>query len=115
MKRIFLNLVLASSVCASGMLTSCDEKPKTVAKTETKPATNSDTTATTTVAPADTAATVSDTTTATNSATTVAGSAQKFGHINSADLIDLMPEKKKADANLEAFVRSLEGKLGNLQ
>jgi len=41
---------------------------------------------------------------------TVSGQAQslKFGHINSADLLALMPEVKKADSSLQAYQKSLE-------
>src|SRR5215207_4323759 len=35
-------------------------------------------------------------------------SAQKFGHINSADLLALMPEIKKADSVLQTYQKSLE-------
>src|SRR4030095_13211956 len=40
----------------------------------------------------------------------VSGQAQslKFGHINSADLLALMPEVKKADSSLQAYQKSLE-------
>ncbi|MCY7409759.1 MAG: OmpH family outer membrane protein [Chitinophagales bacterium] len=34
--------------------------------------------------------------------------AQKFGHINSADLLQLMPEIKKADSTLQAYQKQLE-------
>jgi outer membrane protein len=34
-------------------------------------------------------------------------SAQKFGHINSADLLQAMPEVKKADSALQLFQKSL--------
>ena len=32
----------------------------------------------------------------------------KFGHINSADLLSMMPEIKKADSTLQAYQKSLE-------
>jgi outer membrane protein len=35
-------------------------------------------------------------------------SAQKFGHINSADLLQLMPEVKTADSSLAIYQKSLE-------
>ncbi|KAA9346075.1 OmpH family outer membrane protein [Adhaeribacter soli] len=102
---------------ASVFVSSCNEKKapadKTPVKTEetakpteeTAPAAD-----TTSSAPADTVAQTGKTTTTTDS-----GNAQKFGHINSADLIELMPETKKADASLEAFVKSLEKQFGTLQ
>jgi outer membrane protein len=36
---------------------------------------------------------------------------QKFGHINSTELIQLMPETKKADTTLKKFGESLESQL----
>ena len=114
MKRIILNLALAATISGAGVLTSCNEKPKTVEKTATKPETKTEDTVVT--APADTTSTEKDTTSVTETTTeTASAGAQKFGHINSADLVDIMPEKKKADASLEAFVRSLESKLGSMQ
>jgi outer membrane protein len=43
----------------------------------------------------------------------VAAKAQtpKFGHINSADLIQLMPETKQSDSTLRKFGESLDGQL----
>ena len=117
MKRFIIALILTSAVGGTGLLTSCDEKPKTVEKTENKPVTG----------PADSVEVIeldssaieidtTDTAVETDAAETPAATGgMKFGHINSADLIQLMPETKKADANLEAFVRNLEGKLGGLQ
>src|SRR5437868_567256 len=35
----------------------------------------------------------------------------KFGHINSADLIQLMPETKQSDSTLRKFGESLDGQL----
>jgi len=35
----------------------------------------------------------------------------KFGHVNSADLIQLMPETKKADISLKQFGQSLDMQL----
>jgi len=34
--------------------------------------------------------------------------AQKLGHINSSDLLDLMPEVKKADSTLQVYQKQLE-------
>lgn len=119
MKRIILNLALATTVSAGGVLTSCNEKPRTVAKTESKTeVTKTDTVETTpvdTTAKTSTDTTATAETTSTETSTKEGGISQKFGHINSADLVDMMPEKKKADASLQAYVRSLEGKLGSLQ
>lgn len=114
MKRFLIALVLTSAVGGTGLLTSCDEKPKTVAKTETKPAPKSADSVE--VIELDSSAIEIDTAdTETNVIEAPAAGGMKFGHINSADLIQLMPETKKADASLEAFVRNLEGKLGGLQ
>lgn len=46
---------------------------------------------------------------------TSTGNRQKFGYINSADLLKQMPETKKAEANLQAFVNGLEKQFGGLQ
>lgn len=43
--------------------------------------------------------------------TTVAQSKVKFGHINSQELLQAMPEKAQADKTLEEFAKSLEGQL----
>jgi len=40
---------------------------------------------------------------------------QKFGYINSAELLKIMPEAKKADASLNAYVKGLENQFGSLQ
>ena len=37
--------------------------------------------------------------------------AQKFGHINSNELLSLMPERKKATAEVEKFAKQLENQL----
>lgn len=112
MKRHFLVLALCATVSGAGLFTSCNEKAKTPEKTETG------TTATdksgTPVATTDTSATVSEETTVTPAATNTAA-AQKFGYINSADLIKLMPETKKAEANLQAYVKTLETHFGGMQ
>lgn len=42
---------------------------------------------------------------------TQAVSAQKFGHINSTQLLSFMPETKKADSTLRKFSEDLEGRL----
>ena len=112
MKRHFLVLALSISVSGAGLFTSCNEKAKTTEKAETAtpvtdksdtPASEPDTVA------SEPAATVS-TPAATNSTT-----AQKFGYINSADLIKLMPETRKAEASLQAYVKTLENHFGGLQ
>ena len=38
----------------------------------------------------------------------------KFGHINSADLIQLMPETKQSDSSLKKFGESLDGQLKSM-
>ena len=40
--------------------------------------------------------------------------AQKFGHINSADLLALMPEVKSADTALAQYQKSLEGQYNDM-
>ncbi len=119
MKRLILALVLTTAVTSSGLLTSCNEKPKTVQKTAEKPKTPLTDSAE--VITLDSTAIEEDTSTvevadnAPSPAASQSTGAPKFGHINSADLIQLMPETKKADASLAAFVKGLEGQLGGMQ
>lgn len=42
---------------------------------------------------------------------TVVSAQTKIGHVNSAELVTLMPESKTADMDLQKFVQSLEGQL----
>lgn len=44
-------------------------------------------------------------------ATTVTAQTQKFGHIDSDVLMDLMPEKAKAEKDMEAFAKEFQGAL----
>ena len=116
MKRFLIALVLTSAAGATGLLTSCDEKPKTVQKTETKPVANTAKTDSAEIIELDSTAIEEVDSTDVASTTAPANSGgMKFGHINSADLIQLMPETKRADASLQAYVKGLEGKLGGLQ
>ena len=39
----------------------------------------------------------------------------KFGYIDSSELLSLMPEKKKAEGELQTFAKSLESQLGAMQ
>lgn len=39
---------------------------------------------------------------------------QKFGHVDSAALLELMPEKKKAEAELESFAKEFETALQDM-
>lgn len=41
--------------------------------------------------------------------------AQKFGHINSQELLSLMPEKSKAESELQEYATSLEDQLLSMQ
>jgi outer membrane protein len=50
-----------------------------------------------------------------STAATSTSSGQKFGYINSADLLKQMPETKKAEASLQAYVSGLEKQFGGLQ
>lgn len=43
--------------------------------------------------------------------TTLDALAQKFGHINSNELLSLMPEREKATAEVEKFAKQLENQL----
>jgi outer membrane protein len=102
-------------VLGSAILTSCDNKPKET--TFGKPDKKTEPTAvaiTTNPEISDTAAAIAETTTTTKESGTIT-SAQKFGYINSADLIKIMPETKKAEASLAAYVRTLEKDMGSLQ
>jgi outer membrane protein len=45
------------------------------------------------------------------SASTLAQSSHKFGHINSAELIQSMPQTRTADSTLKKFGEALEGQL----
>ena len=118
MKRFLIALVLTSAAASTSLLTSCDEKPKKVVKTETKPVPAKSETDSAEIIGLDSTAIEevgsTDTTKATATASANTGS-MKFGHINSADLVQLMPETKRADASLQAYVKNLEGKLGGMQ
>jgi outer membrane protein len=116
MKRNSIALGLLIMLGSSVIFPSCNEKKKAPEKTPVK---TEETAKAPETAPAlDTAVAEEADTTASTTSTSAAStdaSAQKFGHINSADLIQLMPEVKRADASLETYVKSLEGKMGNLQ
>ena len=115
MKRNPIALGLLIMLGSSVLFPSCNENKKTP---ETKPAKTEETTKAAEPAPAeDTTAALTTDTATTASANTNAADApsQKFGHINSADLIQLMPEIKRADASLEAYVKTLEGQMSGLQ
>ena len=111
MKRPFLVLALSLSVAGTTFFAGCQQKAGEPGKTTT----------TSTAASADSSATASTDTTATSTAsttpaqTTAAAASQKFGYINSAELLKIMPETKRAEANLEAFVKNLEKQFGGLQ
>ena len=110
MKKLIL---LAAFPFALTLFSACDNKTKTVEKT---PAKTEATDTTASIAPDTTALVQPDTMVTTE--TTVASEAasgQKLGYINSADLIEIMPETKRAEASLKAYVKTLEKDLGNLQ
>lgn len=99
-------------VLGSAILASCNEKPKET--TFGKPEKKTEPTAvavTTNPEISDTAVVKTDTTTS----VVKTSAAQKYGHINSADLIKLMPETQKAEASLKAYVKTLENQLGGLE
>jgi outer membrane protein len=98
-------------VLGTAILTSCKEKTKdaTFGKPEKK---TEPTAVAISESPAITNSTAVKTDT-TSSAKT--GTTQKYGHINSADLIKIMPETKKAEASLKAYVKTLENQLGGLE
>jgi outer membrane protein len=105
MKKFILYLVLPLSLGGTAFMSGCKEKsqekaPAQTAKAPGQPA-------------ADTLSQATPASPAPDSAKT--NTAQKFGYINSADLLKIMPEAKKADANLNAYVRNLENQLRGLQ
>jgi len=110
MKKLVL---LAAFPLTMGLFTACNEKAKTVEKTPVKVEEPEKSIETDTTAKAelktDTVQTASEPTAASSS------SAPKYGHINSADLVELMPETKKAEATLAAYVKTLEKDFGGLK
>jgi len=46
---------------------------------------------------------------------TLSSSAQKFGHINSQELLSLMPERKTAETSLQDYAKGLENQLISMQ
>ena len=46
---------------------------------------------------------------------TLASSAQKFGHINSQELLSLMPERTTAETSLQDYAKGLESQLMSMQ
>jgi outer membrane protein len=111
MKRPILILALSLSVAGTGLFTGCQKKgaadEKKTAATNTQSAQDS------TQALASATSNTSAAASTSNSA--AAGTSQKFGYINSADLLKIMPETKKAEANLQAYVKNLEKQFGGLQ
>ncbi|KAA5542480.1 OmpH family outer membrane protein [Adhaeribacter rhizoryzae] len=111
MKRPFLVLALSLSVAGTTLFTGCQQKGGDAGKTTTpNTAVTADSGA---VATTETSATSTPAATATP--TTATAPNQKFGYINSAELLKVMPETKRAEANLEAFVKNLEKQFGGLQ
>jgi outer membrane protein len=116
MKKHFAILCLSLYVGSAGFV-GCKEKATTTAnKTSTtvSDSTKVTNTAATPVAdsPVDTAATTPVQTVADKPAAT---KSQKFGYINSAELLKIMPDAKKADATLNSYVQGLEKQFGTLQ
>jgi len=114
MKRHFLLVAFRLTLAGTIAFTGCQNKEQaqnnSTAQTQT-PAPSQQTTASPSpdsVAPTTVAAP------ATTPAATPA-SGQKFGYINSGDLLKIMPETKRAEANLEAYVKNLEKQFGGLQ
>lgn len=107
MKKFILYLALPLSFGSAALLPGCKEKSQEKATTT---ATATSNTTDSTAAPA--AAEATPDSAATRPA---AKTGQKFGYINSAELLKLMPEAKKAEANLTTYVRNLEKQFGSLQ
>lgn len=112
MKRFILIQVFSLTIGGLGFIAGCKEKTspqeKTAVDSPSAPKTATVTNDSTTTAA------LNDTTQA-GPAETAAPARQKFGYINSAELLQLMPETKRAEANLNAYVRTLENKFGTLQ
>src|SRR5688500_6782985 len=112
MQKFILTLALPL-VLGSAIFSSCKEKSKdaTFGKPEKK---TEPTAVAISKSPeiSDTTNATAETETDTASTITKAGAAQKYGHINSAALIKIMPETKKAEASLKAYVKTLENQLG---
>ncbi|MGV3504363.1 MAG: OmpH family outer membrane protein [Adhaeribacter sp.] len=106
MKKFILYLVLPLGLGSAVLLPGCKEKTQDKAAATT----------TQTKASADSAAAATPQVNTDTAATTPAPkSGQKFGYINSAELLKLMPEAKKAEASLTTYVRNLEKQFGTLQ
>ena len=109
-------ILLGLSLClGNAAFMGCKEKTNTAAN---KTATATEPVAANNTAPAP--ATVAGTDTSTQAVPAAekpasTSKSQKFGYINSAELLKIMPEAKKADANLNAYVRGLENQFGSLQ
>ena len=117
MKRHFFILALSLTVGGTTFFTGCQQKKPADTTTAAKtPAGTAIGDSTNTLSSDSLAVTTSQATAA--PATTPAAanaSGQKFGYINSAELLKIMPETKRAEANLEAFVKNLEKQFGGLQ
>ena len=116
MKRPILLLALSLSVAGAGLFTGCQQKG--AADEKTKATTSAQTTTDSLQAQAsDSTTTIATSSNAgdTPTAKAPAAASQKFGYINSAELLKIMPETKRAEANLEAFVKNLEKQFGGLQ
>jgi outer membrane protein len=105
MKKLILCLVLPLSFGSATFLIGCKEKPQEKAATETAKTEDKSL--------ADTTGQAAPEPAAADSVKSKTG--QKFGYINSADLLKLMPEAKNAETSLNAYVRNLEKQFGALQ
>jgi len=116
MKKQIALLCLSLYVGSAGLV-GCKEKANTTAnKTTTAP----DSTQVTNTAAAPAVASPADTATITPVQTVAdkpaaATKTQKFGYINSAELLKIMPDAKRADATLNSYVQGLEKQFGTLQ
>jgi outer membrane protein len=117
MKRPILILALSLSVAGAGLFTGCQQKG--AADEKTKATISAQTTTDSLQAQASdsttTIATSSNAGATPTAKAPAAAASQKFGYINSAELLKIMPETKRAEANLEAFVKNLEKQFGGLQ
>ena len=120
MKQFLTAFLLTSIITGSGFLSSCENKRATKNEnTVNTPAEIKDNVVAKpeTLNPEDIADEnlLPDSANNFQAVTTSKPAGQRFGHINSADLIELMPETKKAEKALATYVQSLEGQFTGMQ
>ncbi len=112
MKKIAFVVIISLSLGGTGLFSGCQGKKdpvETAAETKGNPAPVAEKSGVN-LSPTDSALVKE-----TPGDTPASGGGQKFGYVNSGELIKLMPETKKAEASLQAYVKSLENEFGGLQ